>query len=230
MKNLAIMPEDKLEDLGNPNKWEVKDYGCECCRRRGKDYPWKRVNRWLRSKVGEPWSEVFSAYTKLDWILPEFRTLKRIKKSVETETFMEDKVLYYFDNYSWRCEAKVSIPNEFGDTFYVHPQTHTLEWAAKLKRPKYTKPKEYFLIIGDYHQIIRLDGIWYEVKAIGEVSGRQRVHYPPNRQLLHDSTTKRPLNGFRYEPMIPYGLQPPKITKRQLNKKELKKFGLVNIK
>ena len=130
------------------------------------------IYQFLESNVGELWSNVVSKFVKLDWIPTEYRTLSYLKHRVETSTYMENGKVFYMDGYvAWGRHAEVEIATEMHDVFYVHPVTQTLELHKKPKEPDYKKQHaeaeaKLCKILGDYHQLLKVKGIWYEVKAI----------------------------------------------------------------
>lgn len=144
-------------------------FGCE----HGKDYPWKKVYRFLTSRVGRPWDRVFSEFCPLKMGSLQYRTQEQIAHSVTFNTFIKDGKVWYFEKYSPNHERQIedSCSGYYchSEIFYIHPKTKLLCYY-KPKKVNYRKIQaeeeaKTLRILGDYHQLIKLDGIWYEVKG-----------------------------------------------------------------
>jgi len=158
---------------------------------RGSDYPYSKVHRFLTSRVGKYWNDVFSEFCHLDWVPRQYKTKEQISHTVELNTFIKDgKVWYYDGGFMGVNERPVDDMGSNGyyyrhELFYVHPKTGVLCHKQRKGHLSYKQQEEerkakYMKVLGDYHQLLKLDGVWYEVKGkplntdIVEVDG---LHY-----------------------------------------------------
>lgn len=168
MGNLLTYNEQKLEEMPtfakrkNPDKW-YDSYG--------DDYPYKKVDHFLHSRVGKCWDDVVSEFVHKDWIPPRYRLPSKISEKVEVNTFIQNGKVCFNDNFSWSYQGmrERQIEEEIRETFYVHPLTKLL-CLFKPKRVNYKKQREIeeaktIRILGDYHQLVKDNGIWFEVKG-----------------------------------------------------------------
>jgi len=176
MKNLLTLRPETLEEL--PSR-DLRN-ALRCPRNRhskpsrqfrwGSKYPSNKVQRFLRSNVGNLWNDVFSKYCHLDWIPADLRNLEHIKWHVIIDTFLKDGKVVYIPKYRF---AEEPIENAAGRTeaFYVDPRTKRLsvvsfgEKKAKEKKAQESSKNKTMQIIGPYHQFLKLKGLWHEVRA-----------------------------------------------------------------
>ena len=163
------MDEEKLEDL--PKVQKMRE-GLGWRENYGSDYPWNRVKRWVASKAGQPWDKVVSEFVKLKWVPVQYRTHSRLTRyHVEANTFInDDGNICFYDRYSFSRDACHVIKESCHEVNYVHPATKLLCYHQKQKRINWKKRDEIeesktLRILGDYHQLLKLNGIWYEVRA-----------------------------------------------------------------
>lgn len=214
--------EDKLDNL--PKRERLLPPDDHEDRYRGMNYPYKRVEKFLESQVGRPIDAVFSDFCHADWIPVEQRTKEQFRKHVELDTFIQDGKVFFYDKYGsdWRGKVHSSpVVNNWNDVLYVNPKNRCLaifrhkpfDFAKKRKAER----DEVMRILGDYHQLNKVEGIWYEVKA--EISSTGWLRRRTTDILLGDD------QGYSIYTKVPY----IRITlKRQLSHDELKKFGLKN--
>ena len=174
MKNLANLIEDSIEYVDNlPSRDKVRPPKDGRDHYKGEDYPWKKVYRFLVSRVGRPWDRVFSEYVHLDWIPRQYKTENQIAHSVILNTFIKDGKVWYFDRgyFSGERPIEESCGGFYchSEVFYVHPQTKILCYY-KPKKIDYKKrmakeEAKTFRILGNYHQLVKIKGIWHEVKG-----------------------------------------------------------------
>lgn len=160
---------EKLEDA--PKSQKMRD-GMER-RERGiySNYPWNKVERFLTSRLGQSQDKVASEFLKLNWLPKQHRTIKQFNYHVETHTFLnDDKKICYFDSSPSSCEGYHIVEQmSYSGIFYIHPVTKLLcfqkqkkiNWAYIYKE----REAKTMRILGDFHQLLKLDGIWYEVKG-----------------------------------------------------------------
>ena len=173
MKNLANLIEDSIEYVDNlPSRDKVRPPKDGRDHYKGEDYPWKKVYRFLTSRVGRPWDHVFSEFVHLDWIPRQYKTENQIAHSVLFNTFMRDGKVWYFDKYLSNNERQLEDCGGYwrhSELFYIHPVTKLLCYY-KPKKIDYKKrmakeEAKTFRILGDYHQLVKIKGIWHEVKG-----------------------------------------------------------------
>ena len=222
MKNLTHIDEDKLETL--PSRERCKPYDVWFDYQT--NYPWKKIHRFLISNVGQPWAEVCSKFIHLSWVPTEYRTYHHLTRHVEVNTFLRGNDVIYFTNY---CTIDQKVEDSWGELLYVHPETKLLCHKQK-KRIDYIKRRQEkelktMRVLGDYHQLLKLNGIWYEVKGTPYdpvLLTRARWDKPtgPKDRMIKDEKGK--YNNFSCYSDV-------KITlKHQLSHKELKHYGLTN--
>jgi hypothetical protein len=225
MKNLINDNLDRIENLPirAPIKQACRERECRC------EYKgWngrRRVRRWLESKVGEKWAHVGSDFVCLEWVPMEKRTFSFLRDFVITDTFMEKGKVYFLDSSPGHgaC-SEVELDTLWSEIFYVHPETRSLAVKRKKFKKSCTKirkeeEQKTFRILGDYHQLLKIKGIWYEMK------GR------PRNQVFSDSKG----DYDRYGPSTRFTntwhakvFGPIIYSKRQLNSSELKSRNLKN--
>jgi hypothetical protein len=122
-----------------------------------------RVERWLKSKVGEDFDNVFSEWTKLSWLPSRLRNLEYFKWFVETEVVFKDdqaSFVFHFHRYGFIYPLSNSL--------YLDPNTKKIAFAEPLKKKSWKKAEaekiaQRCIFLGDYHQLCKIDGIWYEI-------------------------------------------------------------------
>ncbi|MDF0552874.1 hypothetical protein [Kamptonema sp. UHCC 0994] len=117
--------------------------------------------RWLRSKVGKLWDDVYREMSQLVDIttLSGQHLLSHVWSYVERNVVMIDGVPYHKSSiYHWQ-------PNPIGysqEKLYIHPDSGILCLAKKIPYKPPEKPKD-FLRIDAYHHYRKIDDIWYLV-------------------------------------------------------------------
>lgn len=171
MKNLAVVDIEKLEEV--PSRSRMRE-GSESRRHyRNYNIPYNRIHRFLESRVGKSWNAVFSEFKTLEWIPAEHRTEKVLTWNVERNTILKDGVVQYLDEGygDYRPINDGYYYSYKWNRFYVHPKTKILcRRENRKKGPTYkerqkAKHDEHVKILGDYHQLVKIDGIWHEVKG-----------------------------------------------------------------
>jgi hypothetical protein len=194
----------------------------------GEGMPWARMNRWFEAQEGRNVDRVFHDFVHLKWLLAEYRTKEQFRRHIEMDTFVVDGRVCYYDAYHsrWQNEPWQVVEKQARKTIYVNPTTHTVEifkpptdksWKSRWYAERAAKVK----VLGDYHQLYKKDGIWYEVKA--QKATNRMLHFTPWRCPL-----KKPDDILMESGDSPLGQPIQIILKRQLNSKELRKHGLAN--
>jgi hypothetical protein len=164
--------------------------------------------RWLHSKVGQPWDNVYSQLCqKLNTKSTiSQHVLQHLWDCVEPHAEIINGVVY--------AKHKLNYPltsNRSRLTFYVHPETQIFCLAPQRQKPQ-PEAQDDVVIVNRYQQYRRLDGIWYLV------SFKDVLYYPKNqdKDILHniilDTWTAREI----------YGKPISAIHKRHATKKEIK--------
>lgn len=248
--NLANLNIDNLDKLPKKERFDAENKSWD---KQHNYFPYHRLYRWLCSWVGYSWKSAFSAYLVQDWIPKEYRTFREFSRQVATTTFKKGKKIYYHDDMSFYGESERPVEGS-SDLIYVHPDTQEI-CLYKAPHINYDKLRaeekaKYLRILGDYHQIAKIDGIWYEIKAVPvkpEVIEVDGLHYRIVEHTLPITITIMgynviPVQGKQWE--NPIGPKDPLVTKmrdyrknsdsvrityyKQLNSAELKKHGVKN--
>jgi hypothetical protein len=177
--------------------------------------------KWLTSHVGENIDDVFSEWVKLEWIPQIYRNLAGIKIVMDFPVVMDGEICTL--NY-YRCNS-----------IYVDPITKLIVVPVKTRKKSYMhrmaqQVEEYCKILGDYHQLLKMDGIWYDV----EIAPTYNINVPSYNaktkvteyKCVTKYTTKRlPATAS----MMRDSFRTPQIArKKQLSSKELKQYKLSN--
>ena len=125
-----------------------------------------------------------------------------------------------------------SVNAGYFPTLYVDPDTRLVCVSKPHKRPNYAKEQQekrnqMVRILGDYHQLLKINGIWYEVKGTPKELmntfsmwlHRYRRCGPRDILIGEDHAWWRRGSERPYVEII---------LKRQLSSKELKKHNLQN--
>ena len=185
MKNLLNHTDsfEKLEELPirdnkrNENKGGYKHHHWDS------GYPYKKVRRFLMSRLGVVWDIVFSEFCKLTWLDKVFKNVERL--DVIFNTLIVEGEVYFLEEGSGIPKPINDYHFWRGETFYVHPITKKLELSPKKKQKEESK-SEMYRVLGDYHQLVKIQGIWHEIKGTPiesefvEIDG---LHYKKTKTL-----------------------------------------------
>ena len=213
MKNLLQHTDsfDKLEDL--PSRYNIPLGGGHWGRRKGHAYPYHRVQRFFESKVGKNWDTVFSEFVHLDWLHDEEKTRENAARVVELTTFMKDGKVWFVDSGYRGGEKPIEeYPSFRSECLYVHPVSRKLCLQQKREEPK-QKKEEIVRILGDYHQLVKISGIWHEIKGKSvrdKIITIDGLHYTEVNKIpektFHPFTSKDLMEG-----KVEYYIPPYKI-------------------
>lgn len=164
--------------------------------------------RWLRSKVGQQWDDVYSELCqRLDTsTLSGQHILFHLWGFVERNVVLIDGVPYRKDNQEYPLGR---FYRGWRDKLYVHPDTGIL---CIVKKPPKLPPKKRddLVVIDPYHHYRKLNDEWYLITL-------QDV---PSMQDVTDivlKVTLKPWTAWQE-----YGREVYAVSKRQCNKKEIK--------
>jgi hypothetical protein len=201
--------------------------------------------RFLRSRLGKNWDEiwkeiceVFSKKTEK----PCWGVETTVEKDEEGHLYISGKYLNY--------RQYLTGPDAIRGTMYVDPDTKVLrESEGKSGRQRYRELREaedkelseIYRKISDTIRLIKKDGVWYEV-ILKKISGEFLVkdvwfndtYYTkkyPKFKTRHSTEYLSyhrilPLKSCKYGRCIYDGYEYYAVEKRQINKRELRKYGL----
>lgn len=165
MKNLLQHTADieQLDDL--PNRSKIPKDSRRGYRGRAwrSSYPHNKVLRFLESRVGKFWNDVYSEFCHLDWLPDGHKTREQLSWNVVFETVMKDGKVHYIEEGSGDVKL---LENHWrrSNLFYVHPVNQKLCRVEKKKQQNPEKPKT-LIVLGNYHQLLKVKGVWYEVRG-----------------------------------------------------------------
>ncbi len=167
------------------------------------------LRRFLRSKVGQPWNDVYSELCqrlKTNTMAGQ-HVIGHVWDYVERHVEIIDGGTYSkpYQRYRIRLDAS------YRDRFYVHPQTGILCAVKKVARKQKQKPEQTdVVIIDDYHQYHKLNEIWYLITF-------EDFPPPPNNYVTDV------LKGLIHSSVATYrGRRIYAASKRQCSKKEIR--------
>ena len=227
---------DKLEQLplrerNHDYSWENDDYW-------SKDFPYRRMRRWIESCKGRHIDEVISEYVHAKWVPKHHRFINQFRRHIELDTFIRDGAVHYYSRYMsiFRDKAPYTLCEDgISDCIYVHPTTRLVCVYKAPTRKSWRKEEQEKLakrvrILGDYHQLYKMEGIWYEIKAkplptMPAMSIGLSVYHSMYKRCGPKDIIMEGVHDYHRKSKELH----VKITlKRQLNGKELKKYGLTN--
>ncbi|AFZ24570.1 hypothetical protein Cylst_2342 [Cylindrospermum stagnale PCC 7417] len=119
------------------------------------------LRRFLKSKVGEPWNQVYSELCqRLDPSTMAGRhVIGHLWHYVEQHVELIDDIPYRKPYLGYRSRQLIS----YRDQFYIHPETGILCLAKSVPRKQKTSPPTDVVMIDKYHQYCKINEIWYLV-------------------------------------------------------------------
>jgi hypothetical protein len=167
------------------------------------------LRRFLRSKVGQPWNEVYSELCqRLDHnTMAGQHVIGHVWDYVERHVEIIDGVVY---RKAYR-RYQVRLDESYRDSFYIHPETGILCAVKKVPRKQKKKQEQTdVVIVDDYHQYHKLNEIWYLI-TFADVS------------ILSTDYVTDVLQGLIHRSAAIYrGRRIYAASKRQCNKKEIR--------
>lgn len=120
------------------------------------------LRRLLRSKVGQPWNEVYGELCRrLDTdTMTGQHVLSHLWDYVERHVEIIDGVPYCKSAYGF---YQMRLDESYRDRFYVDPETGILCAVQKIARKKKAAKPLNIISAGDRRQYRQIDGIWYEI-------------------------------------------------------------------
>jgi len=184
-------------------------------RRNGRGFRPFPFDRFLNSRLGRPWDEVYSEMSGAfdHRSLPGYSFFRDLRWHVQTDCWVGADTGSIFSGYGSRVE----------DEFYVHPWTGLLCWAEPVDRSRPDPPKvKVDLKEGKSYE--KIDGIWYyleeyDIEHEGLILASLAPTYLRPKILIE-------VNGIEFFYRTRWTEHVS--VKRQLNKKELRANGLHN--
>lgn len=169
------------------------------------------MEKFLRSRVGQPWDKIFSE------IAQEFK-----KRNLERHE-MERSLAHYVEMNCWKGAESGKIYNSKGvelsaqpiykrDQFYVHPLSKCLAIILYKKKKKDDKPKD-FIKIDETRAYEKTNGCWFLVTYKKNEYYAEWMKYRPDLTQVEKDIYSREYTTSE---------------RKQLSSKELKQAGLVN--
>lgn len=201
-------PIEKLEELpSRESSKKVKGWYD-----RDQDLPWRKGRRWVESKVGKSFDEAFSEWIHLEWVPERYRTREGF--------YLFTAELVFYHKTTGEILGRWGYPLHPG-ALYVDPTTNIICQVKRKKTKSWRKlrleeEEKYSRILGPWHQLAKMDGIWYEIRF-------SHTETPGSKQPSKDYSK---IPHFRLRNM--WSVDLPIHLKRQLSHKELKQHNLKN--
>ncbi|MEG4323338.1 MULTISPECIES: hypothetical protein [unclassified Microcoleus] len=142
--------------------------------------------RWLRSKVGQNWDDVYRELCQILNIstLSGKHILSHVWEFVERDAVLVDGIVY-----SRKAHRQLG---KWRDKLYVHPETRMLCVANKVRKEPPKKPDD-FVNIDDDHHYRKIDGIWYLIELVDREELEVTKYYS-HVKIWKDTASKRQCN------------------------------------
>lgn len=183
------------------------------------------LRRWLRSQLGRPWNDVYSEACAV--IKPDSAIRLHIKthllQFVERYTFIHEGEVCILDPYAGKPRRIES--QRFGwEVFYVHPVSGFLlavkpQSRRQWRQDRISKKRETLRWLDSRSALKRINGIWFmcEFREIPIDTPFRAYDYVAGKSLGRGGLTKRD-GAFHHC-----------ISKRQLSRRVLRRYGLTNV-
>lgn len=191
-----------------------RQFGYNCKRRSRESALYAKINRWLNSKVGSNWNNVWADICKGHDNTDKDELRKATRDAIDY--YVEQNVMIKDG------EMKRSNGKNIYSPFYVHPSTKIL--CAAPNRPKYRLPKPVRPIEYDGQKFFKEDDIWYQV-ILKDIEQIDRVKYPKYYNTWWDvyDVFKKAFMTER-ECIRFYGSSVYCVAKKQIGKRLIKKI------
>lgn len=215
-RRLQRIPLDEL-----PKGEKIKQKWSDC--RRSQTDVLGPLEGWLRKQVGRHWDDI---YSEIAANMPQNSMAKSHVRDHIFNDFVALANTIYIENrrvYEKIAREKQRIEYtsyHSRDRFYVHPETGILCKAPKYRFRWQQKPKPYKWV-DDQTLHYQLDGVWYEIKVKPVDSPKRPRDFPESH---YDTTVSRRVKFHELYQL--YGKDVVGVSKRQLNKREIRKANL----
>jgi hypothetical protein len=162
-KDQYTSPDELPKSEKMRQKWEVSRHCKE------QDWSASPLRRFLRSRVGRKWDDVYSEICERVSHDPgeQRRVLDYLHWEVTLNTIWRDGVL---------CYGTAGICGyEIRDGFYVHPVTGILQYIPK-KSSKQDKKEPLWYNKAKLQQFVKVNNLWY-IAQLGEISNHENRKY-----------------------------------------------------
>ena len=195
---------------------------------------WGVMRRFMASRAGRPWNdvmhEIVNDLRESDDMRAHFMAHVRIEVDEKLDIAANGRLYrprgnWRFENFDWDETFPGEIPGCF-KRFYVDPRDGVLHKTPERPKgwvsPRWRNRKEEHppngYVMPDGVQIKYIDGIWYQITAYEVRVGKWSRFPDPDWKTT----------GRHYRLVFDPTYHETNYTKRQLNKKELKKYGVAN--
>lgn len=167
------------------------------------------LRRFLRSKVGQPWNDVYSELCqrlKTNTMAGQ-HVIGHVWDFVERYVEIIDGKIYYKHYQKYRTR----LIETYRDRFYIHPETGILCLVEKVPRKHQRQQKQTdIFIVDNYHQYHKINEIWYLITF--------EDFPPPPTDYVTDV-----LRGYIHRSIATYrGRKIYAASKQQCSKKEIR--------
>ena len=208
-KSVRKLDEDSAEDLPGYETIRPRDY-----RDGQRDKGWHTIKRFLQSRVGQPWKDVWSEVCRLKD--DHIKEIAADLVEIHTYTDADGDVVYIERFIGGETKIKAS-PLQL----YVDPTTFQLAITPAFKRGRTAAPKvPWRLIEGSYY--LNVTGIWYEATRQEPTiwDDRDNWYRYNDIETLEQGTRRWVVQDRKDKYVLARG--------NQLGKKDLKRLGLSN--
>jgi hypothetical protein len=187
------------------------------------------LRRWMRAQVGRPWNDAYSeacAVIKPDSVI-RAHIKSHLLEFVQRYTFMRDEQVWCFhQRWSWE-EVPIEKAVSAWAPFYVHPLTGLLceaparpRWRWRDKNVERRAQTQRWL--NERQVLRRINGLWFSCDVLPFPTRCAKGDRPSRFDLgeRHDIS--------RSQARRIYGREVYCVVKRQLSRRELRRFGLKN--
>lgn len=162
-------PIDTEDDTGLPQFEGIRKPWTSAGTQKGLNENLNPLLRFLQSRVGRPWNEVYSeirANLRVDSAV-QLHVIQHLEDFVELNVRMIEGVPYGIRWKGWEPLSE----NGWWGCFYVHPETCLLMASPRRKRQHYNYRSPYAtkkcpyerVTIGRMNRAFKIDGHWYEI-------------------------------------------------------------------
>lgn len=186
------------------------------------------IRRFLRSKVGEKWNDIYKEFSESCDIRSDSQ-----RGVFESLDYLVERNIQMIDSVPHDSQGKRLLGSSRG-LFYVHPEKETLEIFFGIKQANRRKKSKQYIKVDEYRQYHRIKGIWYllEFKSFND---SKLIINSVTQDILKTSCAACPTKHwdysnfnlhYRQQMLIDlYGSAIYPVSKHQCNKKEIKKIN-----
>jgi len=184
------------------------------------------LRRWLHAQSGRPWNDVYSeacAVIKPDSVIRAHIKI-HLLEFVERHTFMHNGQVCVLDTWRGGGIAPVAARRFGRSAFYVHPETGLLEEIKAIsrrdgRRAAAEKPRETIRWLDDRIALKQINGLWFacQFRAVSSEGRFKAYDHALGQSVGRGGLLRR--NGTYLHCIV----------KRQLSRRELRRYGVSNV-